>query len=150
MELNYGHLLDVGPTGQISQYQFQNYRIGQSVGSYIFLPFNFDGAMASLKGDNLNATLNLANTPMARARVTEALDNLWVAKVTTILWNIDTGEQERVLYEYFGTCSSGGWNDTGIQVSLNNVLDSVQGNVPGRKLYRNLVGNIPFTASISV
>lgn len=150
MELNYGHLLSVGPTGQIDQNQFQNYSINQNVGSYVFLPFNFGGAMATLKGDNLDATLTFANTNITRAWVKEALDNLWVAKVTTILWNASTGAQESVLYEYFGSCSAGGWNDTGIQVNLNTVLDSVQGYVPGRKLYRNLVGNIPFTANIIV
>ena len=56
MEFVYGHLLEVGPTGQVNQYLFQNYAIGQNVGEHSFLPFAFGGAMATLQGDNLDLT----------------------------------------------------------------------------------------------
>jgi acetaldehyde dehydrogenase (acetylating) len=54
------------------------------------------------------------------------------------------------LYSYWGSCSSGGWDETNIQMTLNSVLDAVQANVPGRRLHRWQVGSIPFTAQISV
>lgn len=150
MEFNYGHLLDVGPSGGLNQYRFQNYAVGQSVGDYSFLPFNFGGALASITGDNLDAVLQFANTRIARNFVTESLDNIYVAKVTTVLWDSSTYAVEKTLYEYFGACSSGGWDETAIQVQLNSVLDAVQANVPGRRLYRQQVGNIPFTAQVNV
>ena len=31
MEFVYGHLLEVGPTGQVNQYLFQNYAIGRNI-----------------------------------------------------------------------------------------------------------------------
>ena len=150
MEYAYGHLLDIGPTGQAAQYKFQNYAINQNVDGYLFLPFSFGGAVATLQGDNLDATLQFANIEMIRAWVTEALDNLWVAKVTTVLWNPVTGNVERVLYQYWGSCSSGGWDESTLQLSLNSVLDAVQANIPGRRLGRWQVGNIPFTAQVRV
>jgi hypothetical protein len=150
MEYAYGHLLDIGPTGQAAQYKFQNYAINQNVDGYLFLPFSFGGAVATLQGDNLDATLQFANIEMIRAWVTEALDNLWVAKVTTVLWNPATGNVERVLYQYWGSCSSGGWDESTLQLSLNSVLDAVQANIPGRRLGRWQVGNIPFTAQVRV
>lgn len=151
MEYAYGHLLDIGPTGQAARYRFQNYAINQTVNqAYLFLPFSFGGAVATLQGDNLDATIQFANTEMTRAWIIEALDNLWVAKVTTVLWEPSTGAVQRTLYTYWGTCSSGGWDESSIQVSLNSVLDAVQANIPGRRLHRWQVGNIPFTAQISV
>jgi len=150
MEFAYGHLLDVGPSGQASRFRFQNYAIAQNVSGYMFLGFGFGGAVATLQGDNLDATLQLPNTEMTRAWATQALENLWVAKVTTILWEPSSGAVQRTLYEYFGSCASGGWDETTLQISLNSVLDSVQANVPARRLIRNLVGNIPFTAQLRV
>ena len=150
MEFNYGHLIDVGPTGNLTQYRFQNYAVGQSVGDYSFLPFAFGGAVASLSGDNLDATLQFANTQITRNFVVEALDNIYVAKVSTVLWNSSTYAVERTLYEYFGACSSGGWDEASIQIKLNSVLDAVQANIPGRRLRRQQVGNIPFTAQVRV
>jgi|TARA_B100000035_G_scaffold264344_1_gene236352 hypothetical protein len=150
MEFVYGHLLEVGRSGQLNQFKFQNYAVGQNVGDYSFLPFGFGGAMATLQGDNLDATVQFANTEIARNFVVEALDNTYVAKVSTVLWNSSTYAVERTLYEYFGACSSGGWDEASIQIKLNSVLDAVQANIPGRRLRRQQVGNIPFTAQVRV
>ena len=150
MEFLYGHLLEVGRSGQLNQYKFQNYAVGQNVGQFSFVPFGFGGAMATLQGDNLDATLQFANTQITRNFVVEALDNTYVAKVTTVLWNSSTYAVERTLYEYFGACSAGGWNETTIQIKLNSVLDAVQANVPGRRLAKRQVCNIPFTAQVRV
>ena len=150
MEYAYGHLLEIGPTGQAAQYRFQNYAINQNVDGHLFLPFSFGGAVATLQGDNLDATLQFANVDMTRSWITTALENLWVAKVTTVLWDPATGAVQRTLYNYWGSCSSGGWSETTIQVTLNSVLDAVQANVPGRRLRQRQVGNIPFTAQVRV
>ena len=150
MEFVYGHLLEVGRTGQLNQFKFQNYAVGQNVGNYSFLPFGFGGAMATLQGDNLDATLQFGNTEITRNFVVEALDNTYVAKVSTVLWNTSTFAVTKTLYEYFGACAAGGWDESVIQIKLNSVLDSVQTNIPGRRLYRQQVGNIPFTAQVRV
>ena len=55
MEYAYGHLLDIGPSGQAAQFRFQNYAINQNIDGYLFLPFSFGGAVATLQGDNLDA-----------------------------------------------------------------------------------------------
>lgn len=150
MEYAYGHLLELGPTGQAAQYRFQNYAINQNVNGYLFLPFSFGGAVATLQGDNLDATLQFANKDITLSWVTQALSEVWVAKVTTVLWEPSTGQVQRNLYQYWGSCASGGWSETTIQVSLNSIVDAVQGNIPARRLHRWLVGSIPFTAQIRV
>ena len=150
MEFSYGHLLQVGPTNSAFKFHFQNYALGQNVGVYGFLPFAFSGAISSLQGDNLDATLRFGNAEITRNFVVEALDNAYVAKITTVLWNPNTYGVQKIIYEYFGACSSGGWDESTIQISLGSVLDAVQANVPGRRLYRKQVGNIPFTAQVNV
>jgi len=67
-----------------------------------------------------------------------------------VLWEPSTGAVQRNLYQYWGSCSSGGWDETSLQISLNSVLDAVQANIPGRRLHRWQVGSIPFTAQIRV
>ena len=51
MEFSFGQLLDIGRTGQLNQFRFQNYAVGQNVGNYSFLPFGFGGAMAKEAGN---------------------------------------------------------------------------------------------------
>jgi len=150
MEFVFGHLLEVGPSGGLNQFEYQNYALGENVGDYKFVPFSFGGAIATLQGDNLDATLQFANTKITRNFALEALNNNYVAKVSTVLWNPSSFAVERTLYEYFGVCAAGGWNETTIQIKLNSVLDAVQANVPGRRLSRDQVGNIPFTAQVNV
>lgn len=150
MEYAYGHLLAVGPSGQAAQFRFQNYAINQDVGGYLFVPFSFSGAVADLQGDNLDANLQFANTDITRSWAVDALNNSWVAKVTTVLWDTSTYAVQNTLYEYWGSCASGGWDEASLQISLNSVLDAVQVNIPGRRLHRWQVGSIPFTAQIRV
>ncbi len=194
MEFNYGHLLEVGPSGELNRFRFQNFYMPASTGRgasirkssishstynsrdaalvsfgetplqtaptglFTFLPFNFGGAVATLLGDNLDATLQFGNSRIARNFVVEALDNNYVARVRTVLWTTaasppyaaGVARVEREMYEYFGACSAGGWDEAKLQVKLNSVLDAVQTNVPGRRLRRQQVGNIPFTAQVRV
>lgn len=159
MEFNYGHLLEVGPTGELNRFRYQNFSLPGTRRSrplvyngnvYSYLPFVFGGAMATLTGDKLDATLQFANTRIARNFVVEALENTYVCKVTTVLWNASTYEVTNSLYEYFGATAAGGWDETKLQVKLNSVLDAVETNVPGRRLRRQHVGNLPFTANVRV
>lgn len=150
MEYAYGHLIDLGPSGQAAAVKLQNYAIGQNINGYLYLPFAFSGAVATLQGDNLDANLQFGNTDMTRSWAAQAIEEQWVAKATTVLWEPSTGAVQSTLYTYWGSCSNGGWDETVIQISLNSVLDAVQANVPGRRLHRYLVGKIPFTAQVSV
>ncbi len=50
MEFTFGHLLEVGRTGQLNQFKFQNYAVGQNVGNYSFLPFGFGGSDGNAPG----------------------------------------------------------------------------------------------------
>ena len=153
MQYAIGHLLNVGPSGS-TRNSFQNFAINSSVTwssvRYLFLPFGFSGAVASLKGDNLQASIQLANNDIARTWAKQALDEAWVAQVSVMLFNASTGAPERLLYDYWGAVSSGGWDYSTLTLSLDSILDAVASDIPARRLHRVQVGNLPFTGQISV
>ena len=149
-ELNLGVLLVLNNN---SSYSFQNYKVADSVSyggrTYAFAPFSFSGAVSNLQGDNLDAGLVFASNAVTRAWAKTAIKEGWVGVVQVMLLQEDSSIN-RVLYSYTGKVASGGWDDTRIELSLNTVMDSVRGTIPGRRMNHQLVGNIPITAIINV
>lgn len=153
MEFALGHLLKTGPAGS-TRFAFQNFAINKNVTwdsvTHTFLPFGFSGAVASLKGDSVDAAIRLANNPISRAWAIDAFQQIWTAKVSVMLFNPATHVPERVLYDYWGAFSVGTWNEEQIDLSLDTILDAVSSEIPARRLHRVQVGNLPFTGQISV
>jgi len=151
-ELNLGVLLTLKDKSA-TRYRFQNYKVSTTVNyggsSYTFAPFSFSGAVANIQGDNLDAGLVFASTKVTRTWADTAITDAWIGFVQVVLLKDDSSIQ-RVLYNYTGSISSGGWDQTRIELSLNSVMDAVRGTVPGRRLNAQLVGNIPITATINV
>jgi len=153
MEFALGHLLKTGPAGT-TRFAFQNFAINQNISwdsvTHIFLPFGFSGGVASLKGDNLDAAVRLANNPIARSWAIDAFEQVWTAKVSVMLFDPSTYMPQRVLYDYSGAFSVGVWNDQQIDLSLDSILDAVTSEIPARRLHRVQVGNLPFTGQVRV
>ena len=149
-EINLGVLLTLDNN---NSYRFQNYKVGTSIKhsgfEYVFAPFSFSGAVANLQGDNLDAGLVFPCNAVTRSWAQQAVDEGWVGVVNVMLLN-ENSSINRTLYSYTGKIASGGWNDTTIELSLNTVMDSVRGSIPGRRYNSQLVGEIPITASINV
>ena len=149
-EINLGVLLTLNNN---SSYSFQNYKVGTNVTysgrAYTFAPFSFSGAVSNLQGDNLDAGLIFVANKVTRSWTEAAIDQGWVGFVQVLLLD-EASSIQKVLYTYTGKVASGGWDDTRIERSLNTVMDSVRGSIPGRRYNNQLVGNIPITAAISV
>ena len=152
-EINLGVLLTL-KDGTATKYRFQNYRLSNSVtysGSvYTFAPFSFSGAISNLQGDNLDAGLVFQCTKVTRTWAETAILDSWVGFVKVVLLNDASSEIERVLYSYTGLISSGGWDQTSIELSLNTVIDAVRNTIPARRMNHQLIGDIPITANINV
>jgi hypothetical protein len=153
MEFAVGHLLKTGPAGT-TRFCFQNFVINQNLiwdnVTHTFLPFGFSGAVASLKGDSVDAAIRLANNEIARSWAISAFEEIWTANVSVMLFDPVTHVPQRMLYDYWGAVSVGTWNDQQIDLSLDTILDAVTSEIPARRLHRVQVGNLPFTAQISV
>lgn len=152
MELNLGHLLTLKTTSGI-QHQFQNFKISNDITHngtvYSFVPFRFDGIVANLSGDNMDASIALPANKLTRAWAEQALSESWIGTVQALLLD-DSSQPIQTLHSYVGVIASGGWDDTAVQLQLNTVMNAVRGSIPGRKFTRQLVGNIPITANIRV
>ena len=153
MEMNLGALLTLETQTGASQYNFQNYKVNAKVDhgglEYVFAPFSFSGAVASLDGDNIEAGLIFSSNKLTRAWADRALREGWIGKVKIMVLDDDSTIQSE-LYNYVGAISSGGWDPKRLELSLSTVMDAVRGSVPARRYTRPLVGKIPITAAVRV
>lgn len=150
------------------QYAFQNFYFGETIEKddkkYLFIPFGFSGISTSKSGDVEPATLLFPNDQpgLGRTIVSEALRGEdinkdepetillpYIAEVEVNLIDVDTNKR-RELYTYTGICNSANWNDSEVALELGSIIDAVDGSVPTRTLRRDLVGNLPTSASIRI
>lgn len=156
--------------GQIrsTAYAFQNFYFGETINkddqNYNFIPFGFSGISTSKSGDVEPATLLFPNDQpgLARTIISEALRGgdidaeepeqiilPYIAAVEVNLIDIDT-DRRTELYTYTGICGSANWDDKQCALELGSIIDAVNGNIPTRTLRRDLVGNLPTSATVRI
>jgi len=152
MELNLGALVTFKNAKGVTL-RLQNYKLAESVvysgQSFSFAPFSFAGAVASLQGDNIEATLVFAANAITRSWGEQAMVEGWIGVVQVMMLD-DNSSISRMLYSYTGEISTGGFDQVNLELQLNTIVDAVKGSIPGRPMNRQLLGNIPVTANISV
>ena len=127
-------------------------------GDYKYLSFLYSGATQTKSGDNLEATLLLANTSTLRDGSTapnklsmnyahEAVDKGWSVYVYLCKMNTAFTTVEDVLSTDSWTVTSMGYDATNIELMLSTGVDAVGGNI-GRFLTSSLVGHLPITGNI--
>ena len=131
---------------------------GFGTGDYKYLSFLYSGATQTKSGDNLEATLLLANTSTLRDGSTapnklsmnyahEAVDKGWSVYVHLCKMNTAFTTVEDVLSTDSWTVTSMGYDATNIELMLSTGVDAVGGNI-GRFLTSSLVGHLPITGNI--
>ena len=131
---------------------------GFGTGDYKYLSFLYSGATQTKSGDNLEATLLLANTSTLRDGSTapnklsmnyahEAVDKGWSVYVHLCKMNTAFTTVEDVLSTDSWTVTSMGYDATNIELMLSTGVDAVGGNI-GRFLTSSLVGHLPVTGNI--
>ena len=150
MEVALGHFLTLSSTGLTNVLRFQNFYIGQEVDGRLFMPFGFSGTTTNRQGDNLDATLIFPNNELSRSWASQAIEEAWTAEVQVYTMGLADSSQRTLLYEYFGQVSSGGWDETSLNLKLNTVLDAVGSNVPIRVMHRDLVGKLPTSSNLGL
>jgi hypothetical protein len=150
MELAFGNYLTFTTRDGEVVAQYQNFNIKETIDGYGFAPFGFGGMTVNFKGDNVDATLIFPNDPLTRNWATTAVQYSWLAEVEVRLLNNDDFTQSDQLLTYVGQVSEGGWDETSVNLTLNTVLDAVQGMVPARRLTKYLVGNLPTASNVSL
>lgn len=147
----FGHYLQIKGSTTLN---FQNYWIGENITyqgvTYSFLPFGFSGVTVTRSGDNQPATLVFPNNQLSRGWIEIAVTNQWLATCRTLLLDPQDQSQGRLLSSYTAQIVSGGWNETNVELRMASVLDAVGGDLPRKRLTRQLVGKLPLTASVNL
>ena len=150
MELALGHFLTLSSRSSSTQLRFQNFYIGKEIDGRSFMPFGFSGTTTNRQGDNLDATLIFPNNELSRSWASEAIEEAWTAELQVYTMSTADTTQRTLLYEYFGQVTSGGWDETSLNLKLNTVLDAVGSNVPIRLMHRDLVGKLPTSTNLGL
>jgi hypothetical protein len=158
--LAFGHYLTLRTPTETGGYKFQNYWVNEDAPffnvttgepSYFgFMPFAFSGTTFTKSGDNQPATLAFPNNSLSRGWAQIAVTDKWLADVRTVLVNPDSKENYTLLNAYLGQIVTATWDDTSLKLQLASVFDAVGADVPRKRLTKQLVGNLPLTASVRV
>ena len=127
-------------------------------GAYKYLSFLYSGATQTKSGDNLEASLVLANTSTLRDGSSttnklsmnyaqDAVNNGWCVYVHVCKMNTTFTTVEDVISTDCWNVTSMGYDATNIEVMLSTGVDAVGGNI-GRFLTSSLVGHLPITGNI--
>jgi hypothetical protein len=132
-------------------HRYQNYFVGQPStllsAVYTFAPFQVDGALASLNGDNDTLRILFPNIEVA-LRLVEKGDGNRLSELTlTTAWLNASDQILTTLPDYYiGIGAS--YSDTTIELRFRSAIDSVGSAFPARTLTRELVGPLPLNSEL--
>ena len=128
--------------------RYQNGKVGSSVSGYSYLSFIYQGAAKSRSGDNLQATLVLANNTLAMNVANELVADYATVTVENWLMNPSTYSRSRRLTSEVWLVSSFSYDPETVELVLSSSLDAIGTQAPTRVLTRKLVGALPTTGSV--
>lgn len=165
-EFALGHFFMLKDDNDAAVVKLQNFYINENVDydgdSYSFSPFGFSGISTSRQADLDPVTLLFPNNEISRGYLSDAIRGMsfdgvpsderpwrrpYVGRVAVCLLDVATKATD-VLFTYTGQCTSGGWDDTALNLELSSVFDAVGGNVPTRTLIQRQVGGLPITSGV--
>jgi phage-related protein len=133
------------------RHYYQNYFIAESKSflgqPYAFAPFQTDGALANLNGDNQQLRVLFPAQELVIRLVEEGDGNRLSVLQLTTAWVTATGAVTTTFADYFvGTGST--FSDTTVELRFRSSMDSVGANFPARTLTADNVGILPLNAEL--
>ena len=132
--------------------KFQNGK-HEGVGDYKYLSFIYQGAAMNKSGDNLEASIILANNPLSMAFVKEFVQKKYYFLVETFLMTTDFNKD--VAAANGGKISGEYWLAAGmrydpesIELLLSSAIDAVGANAPQQILTRKRCAHLPLTGQL--
>jgi len=132
--------------------KFQNGK-HEGVDDYKYLSFIYQGAAMNRSGDNLEASIILANNPLSMAFVKEFVQKKYYLLVETFLMTTDFDKD--VAAANGGKISGEYWLATGmrydpesIELLLSSAIDAVGANAPQQILTRKRCAHLPLTGQL--
>ena len=132
--------------------KFQNGK-HEGVGDYKYLSFIYQGAAMNRSGDNLEASIILANNPLSMSYVKEFVEKKYYIQVETFLMTTDFDKD--VAAKNGGRLTGEYWLATGmrydpesIELLLSSAIDAVGANAPQQTLTRKRCAHLPLTGQL--
>nr|BAR36026.1 putative phage minor tail protein [uncultured Mediterranean phage uvMED] len=116
---------------------------------YDYLGFIYQGAAKNRTGDNLEANFVLGTNPVSTNLSRELISTRHYAEIATVQFDRDLNIT-RTMSREFWTVASLTYDAENLELVLSSAIDAVGANAPLRTLSRDMVGNLPVTANISV
>ena len=141
-------------------HRFQNYFIGENKSFkspsdtnarlYSFSPFQADGALSSLNGDNQQLRVLFPSQEVSIRLVEEGDGNRLSVLELTTLWTNATGALNGAQYTDYFIGVGATFNETTIELRFRSSMDSAGAGFPARTLSVDNVGILPLDAALSL
>jgi hypothetical protein len=132
-------------------HRYQNYFINESqtfLGeSYSFVPFQADGSLASLNGENQLLRVLLPNQEVVVRLVEEADGNRLSVLELTTAWVSASGQIITTFTDYFIGIGAG-FSETTVELRFKSSMDSVGSAFPARTFTSENVGVLPLNSEL--
>lgn len=146
------NFITITDSKQKLQRRYQNGKTGGTVTlddkDFDFLSFVYQGATKNRTGDNMEATLVLANNELSMNTAVEAVGGRWQIQVDTCTMNPDDLAVLKKITTENWIVSTMAYDPVTIEVTLSSSIDAVGANVPNRVLTQKQVGALPSTAQL--
>ena len=127
--------------------KFQNGKYDANVNGHTYLSFIYQGAAMNRTGDNLEASLVLANSPLSMGFVNQFVEEGYYVEVEVWLMNTDFSRNSMLTKEYW-LASGMRYDPESIELLLSSAIDAVGANVPQRSLSTEQCKQLPLTGTI--
>ena len=132
--------------------KFQNGK-HEGIGDYKYLSFIYQGAAMNRSGDNLEASIVLANSPITMAYVKDFVEKKYYIKVETFLmtddFNKDTAAKNGgLLTAEYWLAAGMGYDPQTIELALSSAIDAVGANAPQQTLTKGRCSRLPLTGQV--
>ena len=134
------------------EHQFQNGK-HTAVDGHSFLSFIYQGAAMNRSGDNLEASIILANNPISMSYVKDFVTNKYQILVETFL--MDTNFNKDTAAKNNGKLTGEQWlaasmryDPQSIELLLSSAIDAVGANAPQQTLTKSRCSHLPLTGQI--
>ena len=134
------------------EHQFQNGK-HTAVNGHAYLSFIYQGAGMNRSGDNLEASIILANNPLSMSYVKDFVEQKYYIQVETFLmttdFNKDTAAKNggRLTGEYW-LAAGMRYDPESIELLLSSAIDAVGANAPQQILTRKRCAHLPLTGQL--
>lgn len=132
-------------------HRYQNYFVNETVSfggqSYGFAPFQVEGTISTLGGDNGMVQVLFPNIEIVLRLVQQGNGNRLSRLKLTTVW-LNEALRPTKSYEEYYIGIGAAFSETTVELRFRSAMDSVGSQFPARKLSRNLVGLLPLSADI--